>query len=122
MHRWGDEWEYWADLDAAVETCQDLADEAGLPTLQIKEKWGGLRWYVDHDGTDEFNEKYRKVYEQLVEQYPHIATEILADADWGELLLGIVDPKDCEHTHTMYDGKRTWCPVCGQDKHKLGTV
>jgi len=97
MHCWGDKWEYWEDLGLAIQLAEKLADEAGLPTVFMKEKWGCFRWnYMPNTETDK--KAYRHVYEEIVKAYPHIATELLTDADDRDLLVGIVDTKDCEHT------------------------
>jgi hypothetical protein len=115
MHVWGDDWEHWGDIHKMVERCYELAEANKLDTYCIKEKFGTLRWYIADDGN--FNgEAYRKIYETLVAEYPHLKAEILVDADWfKEYLVGLVPQDDCDHPQTWckMDGPR-WCAVCGK--------
>ena len=116
MHSWGDKWGHWEDLGAAIDMVEELARKANLPVTGMKEKFGTLRWY--YTPRNEADEKaYRQVYEQVVEKYPHLAPELLSDADSRELLVGIVDPKDCKHeamwtTWGDNGAESTECGVC----------
>ena len=116
MHYWGDKWEHWDKMQECVDRCYDLAEEAGLPVLQIKEKFGGLRFYVGQPDTDELRCKYRKLYETLVAEYPMLKHEILGDADWfKELLVGIVPEDECDHQGSDWArGEERWCGTCGK--------
>jgi hypothetical protein len=98
-----------------VERCCELAEAKGFSACFIKEKYGTLRWYINH--TEDFDgEGYRAVYRTLIDEYPHLKAEILVDADWfTEYLVGLVPEDECEHEHTWskMDGPR-WCAVCGK--------
>jgi hypothetical protein len=117
MHLWGDNWEYWDKMIECVDRCYELAEEAGLPVLQIKEKFGTLRFYIGQLDTDEMKAKYRKLYETLVAEYPMLKHEILGDADWfKELLVGLVPEEECDHQGGYWSGdKERWCGTCGKD-------
>jgi len=124
-HFWGDEWEYWDDLGEAVEMVFKLASDAGMATYNIKEKFGSLRWYISPQSEDD-KVAYRAIYEAAVEVYPHLAAELLGHADCHELLVGIVDPDECEHgiiwTQYKADGERSYCGVCGEERNNLDKI
>lgn len=57
---------------------------------------------------------YRAAYAGAVKRWPHLAAEILSNADYCELLVGIVDRKTCRHDDSVWEsneGKQ--CGVCG---------
>jgi len=45
-HDWDDGWEYWDDLNAAVDYFSKLIRKYRLPVTQVKEKYGTLRCYM----------------------------------------------------------------------------
>ena len=119
MHSWNDDWQHWEDLNKAIHMAHDLAESFGLPTYGMKEKYGSFRWYYCPE-TEFDKDAYRTVYERVVVAYPHLATELLADADCRELLVGIVNEKDCDHgsvwTTRIKGGKDvSECATCGKD-------
>jgi len=56
-------------------------------------------------------------------EFPHLKAELLGDADgFREHLVGIVDPKDCNHEDVVWKGfnheakeDECWCGVCGKE-------
>lgn len=46
-HEWGDDWEYWDDLDAAVTFVHNYCKKWGRFSGQSKEKFGTLRFYCN---------------------------------------------------------------------------
>jgi len=116
MHTWGDDWPYWNDLNEAVEFIAKEFEASDLSVLQIKEKYGTLRAYISCPTEGKQAEAYRSIYEATVKKWPHIAPEILSDADWfKEFLVGIVDPTTCKHKSTWKCGEKHWCGTCGKD-------
>ena len=124
MHLWGDDWEHWEDMGKMVDMAYEVFSEH-FPLYGIKEKYGALRFYVSYPKGKEA--EYRAGYEKLVKAYPHLRAEILVDADWHELLKGIVSEDDCDHKHYITtswtagntedegDKEVKWCSVCGKD-------
>jgi len=115
MHTWGDDWPYWDELNQVVHRCCELVIDAGLSGLQIKEKYGTLRYYCLEPTTSQDKESYRSIYATLIDEFPHLATEILANADWfRECLVGIIAESDCEHKAVWKNDREQWCGVCGK--------
>ena len=57
---------------------------------------------------------YRAAYAGAVRRWPHLAAEILEDADCRKLLVGIVDPAACEHGSVWESDEGRQCGVCGK--------
>ena len=45
MHYWGDDWEYWDDLNRAIDEFAELSRKHPWPVRDIKEKYGTMRCY-----------------------------------------------------------------------------
>lgn len=124
MHIWDDDWPYWDDLNNAVNYFGKLVRWYALYYHDLKEKYGSLRFYLGPaafvaPGTRHnwilpyrnkpfypfgkrvsawlFRKLYRRAYAKTVKRYPHLAEELLFDADMPEWLAGIVNPATCEH-------------------------
>lgn len=115
MHIWGDEWPFWGDLWDAVTYLHDQFDRRGFKILSIKEKFGTIRtWFAETPAASE----YRRAYMATVARFPHIAAEILVDADYGDQLVGVVNPETCNHPFTwkkFSDPPVVTCGVCWTD-------
>ena len=59
-----------------------------------------------------FVDTYRQAYERCVAEYPHMAKYILMDADYPELLVGIVPEAECKHPGWWSGGGEWRCGVC----------
>ena len=117
MHQWGDKNVDWLGIDDAANLIGMGLEAAGLQ-VSWKEKFGCVRVYVDLEEKDYC--LYHKLYAEAVKKWPHLYREILADADYPELLLGIIDTDKCEHyfwTDRKYPDK-LYCSLCGLTKEK----
>ena len=109
MPMWGDKTHDWA----AIEACVDIMYEvlSGM-VVQAKEKFGYLRCYMGDMSGEGAEELYRQAYERCVAEYPHMAKYILMDADYPELLVGIVPEAECKHPGWWSGGGEWRCGVC----------
>lgn len=56
MHSWGDDWNGWEDLYKAEKVMYFWGVKIGRIGGQIKEKWGGIRWYAQISEPDQLHD------------------------------------------------------------------
>ena len=114
MPLWGDESHDWDGIDECIDILYNELKDSEVNIMQLKEKFGDIRMYCSLP-TKKSEEQYRAAYEKAVEAHPELAEFILSQADYRELLVGIVKEEDCDHPQewVTLEGKRT-CGVCGR--------
>lgn len=122
MHRWGDGWEHWGDMSDLVDfMARSLWTGSSVEVTDVKEKYGTLRVYCYRPSTPKQVHEYRGANQAALLKYPHLRAEILVDADWPDLLTGLVPENECDHpsncrwTLTSSDGQDIIrCGICGK--------
>jgi len=116
MHLWGDGDVDWEGVNAAAELIGQAMRDAGCESASWKEKYGSVRCYC-YITNDSQKRAYHKAYAAAVEKFPYLYREILACADHPELLVGIIDPDECEHYWWVgkFGSEKTIerCSLCG---------
>ncbi len=65
---------------------------------------------------------YRSAYKKAVRRHPDLAQYILEDADFSDLLVGIVPVDKCKHesewlVHNADSGVTVKCAICGRERN-----